>query len=192
MPRGISKNPELTRQRKSAALSGEKNPFFGKKHSEHTKNKIREKLKGKKAPWVSESNKDREYSEDTRKKRSLVMKDNLKKLWSSEKHKERMAGENNPAWIKDRTKVKVSDNRRDDSKYKTWRQEVYKRDRWQCKIRNKECKGGIEAHHILTWKDHPELRYQINNGITLCHAHHPKRRSEEKRLSPYFKELLAR
>lgn len=59
------------------------------------------------------------------------------------------------------------------------------------KINNKDCEGKLEAHHILSWKDYPELRYDINNGITLCHAHHPKKRAEEKRLSPYFMELVS-
>ena len=30
-----------------------------------------------------------------------------------------------------------------------------------------------------------------NNGITLCFAHHPRKRAEEKRLSPYFMELVS-
>lgn len=53
------------------------------------------------------------------------------------------------------------------------------------------CKGRLEAHHILSWKDYPELRYDINNGITLCHAHHPRKRDEEAELSPYFQSLVA-
>ena len=36
----------------------------------------------------------------------------------------------------------------------------------------------------------PELRYQVNNGITLCQAHHPLKRAEEKRLIPFFNGLL--
>lgn len=36
----------------------------------------------------------------------------------------------------------------------------------------------------------PELRHDINNGITLCHFHHPRKREDEINLSPYFKELV--
>lgn len=58
-------------------------------------------------------------------------------------------------------------------------------------IENKDCKGRLEAHHILNWMDYPELRYEINNGITLCHAHHPRGRAKEKQLSPFYQELVA-
>jgi len=60
------------------------------------------------------------------------------------------------------------------------------RDGWKCKIANADCDGKIEAHHILSWRDYPELRYQPNNGITLCHAHHPRKRVDEAKLLPYF------
>lgn len=47
------------------------------------------------------------------------------------------------------------------------------------------------VHHILGFKEHPELRYDINNGITLCHFHHPRKKEEEKRLIPTFMELVS-
>jgi NUMOD3 motif-containing protein len=57
--------------------------------------------------------------------------------------------------------------------------------------RKKMSLGRLEAHHILNWREYPELRYDINNGITLCHAHHPRKRAEEKRMVSYFTELLS-
>lgn len=48
----------------------------------------------------------------------------------------------------------------------------------------------IEAHHILGWEEYPKLRYEVNNGITLCRAHHPRKRAEEKKLVPYFMGLI--
>lgn len=95
-------------------------------------------------------------------------------------------------WIKDRNLVVGINNRAfHDPESKQWRRSVLERDGFRCKISNEDCLGKIEAHHILGWKSHPELRYQINNGITLCHFHHPRRREDEKRLTPYFKELVA-
>lgn len=100
-------------------------------------------------------------------------------------------GVNNHRWIKDRTKIKQYWTERNNPEYKQWRTAVWLRDNFTCKIANPDCKGRIEAHHILGWSSHPELRYQTNNGITLCHAHHPRKRAEEKRLAPAFQALVS-
>ena len=84
---------------------------------------------------------------------------------------------------------KVSERRNGTAEYR-WKKEIKKRDGYKCKMNNKECKGVLEAHHILAWRDYPDLRYDINNGITLCKFHHPLKYSEEKRLSPYFSSLI--
>jgi hypothetical protein len=161
----------------------------GKSPSQETKDKISAKLKGQKAPWVAKSNASRTYSDATKQKRSQV----AKSLWSSasfRKMHESKTRENNPAWIKDRSKVKSYNNRRDDANYVIWRKEVYERDGFKCRIANSDCKGRIEAHHILSWREHPDLRYQLNNGITLCHRHHPHFRRETAELSDYFQQLI--
>ena len=100
------------------------------------------------------------------------------------------AGENHYKWKSDRTTL-VKRQERNDMAYKEWRRQVWLRDNFKCKIGNPDCKGRLEAHHILGWSQYPELRYEINNGITLCHAHHPLKRSEEAELSPYFQQLVA-
>lgn len=101
------------------------------------------------------------------------------------------SGVNHFRYMVDRNQLKKSERKDHDSRYKEWMLEVKNRDGWKCKISNIDCKGHLEAHHILTWREYPELRYDINNGITLCQAHHPRKRAEEKRLSPYFKELVS-
>ena len=100
-------------------------------------------------------------------------------------------GEKHGNYIKDRTKLVTSEKKHLDTKYREWMFSVKKRDGWKCRIINADCKGRLESHHILNWKEYPELRYEINNGITLCHAHHPRGRKNEARLSPYFKKLVA-
>ena len=65
------------------------------------------------------------------------------------------------------------------------------RDGWSCRIADNNCNGKLEAHHILPWRDFVELRYQINNGITLCHFHHPRKREDVEKLSPYFQSMVA-
>ena len=76
-------------------------------------------------------------------------------------------------------------------KYKKWRKAVFTRDDFTCRIGGKDCDTYVEAHHIYPWRDYPELRYRVNNGITLCRAHHPRKRAEEKALVPFFLELVA-
>jgi hypothetical protein len=100
-----------------------------------------------------------------------------------------MIGRENPRWIEDRTKL-IKKQERNDSAYKEWRYQVFKRDRHKCKINNKDCNLKVVAHHILSWKDYPELRYEVNNGITLCQYHHPRKKIDEQRLISTLKELI--
>lgn len=115
-----------------------------------------------------------------------------KKLTDQHKRKISIAhtGEKHWNWIEDRTQLK-KDEYRNCSAHREWSRQIKNRDGWRCKISNGSCSGRVEAHHILNWKDYSELRYELNNGITLCHAHHPRKRAEEKRLSPYFQDLVS-
>ena len=102
-----------------------------------------------------------------------------------------MQKEKHPNWIADRSKLVKSEKKHLDGRYREWMFGVKIRDHYKCKINNSDCKGRLESHHILNWEDYPELRYEINNGITLCHAHHPRGRAEEKRLSSYLQSLVS-
>lgn len=102
-------------------------------------------------------------------------------------------GEKNHRWVTDRTKLQhYNDDAKDRRSYAyhAWRKDVRLRDDFKCKIANPDCAGRIEVHHILGWAEHPELRYSLNNGITLCHFHHPTKRNDEIKLSPYFQGLV--
>lgn len=77
------------------------------------------------------------------------------------------------------------------SAYMYWMRAVKNRDGWKCQIKNEDCSGRLESHHILNWEDYPKLRYELNNGITLCVAHHPRGRAKEKRMVSTFMELLS-
>ena len=101
-------------------------------------------------------------------------------------------GENHYLFIKDRTLLKDDSKERGGQLHREWSRNVKNRDGWKCRIFNHQCSGRIEAHHILGWRDYPELRYEVNNGITLCHFHHPRKRNDEVRLSPYFSSLIAK
>ena len=93
-------------------------------------------------------------------------------------------------YIEDRSKV-LTRGHPFTAEYIAWRTSVFQRDGYKCRMGQGDCGNYVEAHHILTYKDYPELRYQINNGITLCRSHHPRKREEVKRLEPIFKALVS-
>lgn len=62
-----------------------------------------------------------------------------------------------------------NDSIRKSWEYKQWRQDVYKRDGFVCQkcgASGKDAK--LNAHHILNFSNHEELRFDVSNGITLC------------------------
>ena len=67
---------------------------------------------------------------------------------------------------------------RQSNEFKIWRLEVFKRDNWtcqKCKVRSKKNQYiRIEAHHRKPFAIFPELRFNIDNGITLCKKCHDK------------------
>jgi len=142
----------------------------GKHHTLKTKELLRNANLGKK------------QSLETIGKRAFQMRGEKNPLY-------RKMGELHPKWIKDRNLLKKEFGRRS-SAYKNWKKQIEKRDNSKCRIDNQECKGRIESHHIFNWIDYPELRFIINNGITLCHFHHPRKWEEEKRMIPIFQELI--
>jgi hypothetical protein len=187
MPRGIFKNPKERNEKISKACRGIK-------RSNETKRKISQSLKGNKRGVGSKHT--NEWKERLREKMkgnqfAKGYKNVLGKHWKVKgiPYWKGKTKELSPRWIKDRTKLK-KDNERNDPTYQEWRLNVWKRDNFKCKINNEDCNGKIIAHHILSWRKYPELRYNINNGITLCQAHHPRKRAKEKRLIPMFQELV--
>lgn len=59
--------------------------------------------------------------------------------------------------------------------YKNWQNEVFKRDDYTCQCCGK--RGGVlHAHHLESFSDNPDLRFDISNGITLCeNCHSPNK-----------------
>jgi hypothetical protein len=105
--------------------------------------------------------------------------------------KQKMSGQNHWRWTEDRSEVDLNKRRWCTKECIEWREPVFLRDGHKCKIANEDCCADVEAHHILSWREYPELRFNINNGITLCRTHHPRKRSEEKRLVSEFQNLVS-
>lgn len=61
--------------------------------------------------------------------------------------------------------------------YKNWRRSVFIRDEFTCQKCNQK-NIYIQAHHIMPYAKFPELRFDINNGATLCkNCHKEEHRS---------------
>lgn len=77
-------------------------------------------------------------------------------------------GNKNPKWKGGITATYM--RIRNSTEYKKWRMKVYQRDRFSCVIcgyRSKKPKD-IRADHIKPFSLYPELRFDVNNGRTLC------------------------
>jgi len=56
---------------------------------------------------------------------------------------------------------------------KVWADSVKKRDKYRCQKPVCRSRNGImHAHHIKNYADNPELRFEIDNGVTLCERCH--------------------
>ena len=88
---------------------------------------------------------------------------------SREETSERMKGSGSIFW-KGGINGK-NDTLRHRREYKQWRTLVYQRDGYTCQCCGSHG-GRLNAHHINQFADYPELRYELNNGITLCEDCH--------------------
>lgn len=57
------------------------------------------------------------------------------------------------------------------AEYKEWRKAVFIRDGFTCQLCGK-VGGTLNAHHIKPYARYPELRFVVDNGITLCQSCH--------------------
>lgn len=143
--------------------------------SEEHKRKIGLKHKGK------------TISEETRKKIGSAGKGRT--AWNKG-IKGLLAGDKNPNWVSDRSKLKKF-NRQVGGAHSEWVNTCKIRDDKKCKLRGKECSGRLEVHHIFRFSEYPERRYDITNGITLCHFHHPRKKQDEERMRDTFIKLIS-
>ena len=139
------RNSELQRQKTREANKGNKHSL-GYKHTEAAKKKIGEASKGNKYRLGKYP------SKETRIKMGNSHRGNKSPHWK---------GGINP----------INDTIRHSIEMRLWREAVLSRDNWICqKCGNRG--GELRAHHIFNFADHPELRFAIDNGITLCVEHH--------------------
>ena len=84
-------------------------------------------------------------------------------------------GEKSGKWITDRSKLKgsIAHQIRESTEGKAWKKMVLARD---CYICNDCITMGLEvqAHHLFSFVKWEELRFDLDNGVTLCEECHDK------------------
>lgn len=91
------------------------------------------------------------------------------------------AEQNNHFW--DGGKTKKSEFVRFTKEYKEWRKNIFERDDYTCKMCGKRGYR-LNADHIKPQSKFPELRFNLNNGRTLCVDCHRQTNTWGFRLNP--------
>jgi len=107
--------------------------------------------------------------------------------WNKGKIYEAILGENHPNWKGGVTDI--NKKIRHSIEYNIWRKAVYARDNWTCQHCKVKQRFPV-AHHIKTFKDYPELRFDVDNGLTLCRSCHKKVHTEIGCKTKFTKRLL--
>lgn len=83
-------------------------------------------------------------------------------------------GKNNPNWkggIRS-----IHGQIRASEEYIEWRNKVYERDNYACQCCGDATGGNLAAHHIKNFSNNEDLRFDVDNGITLCDlCHNPNK-----------------
>ena len=141
----------------------------GHKHSEKTKRKMSKSFKGR-IPWNKGKKGVQICSEETRKKmgnaqRGKITSEETKRKLSEGKRGDEK-GSNWKGGITPQNKTI-----RHSIEYRLWREAVFARDNWVCQ-KSGERGGKLHPHHIHNFADYPELRFAIDNGVTLSEKEH--------------------
>lgn len=168
------RHSEEVKIKMSENRKGNGNSFYGKTHSNETKEKLRLANTGKKASEesrkkMSEVGKGKKRSEETKRKMSVARAKQapptLGRNWSQEQ-KIKLSGENHWNW---RGGISTENEKaRHSLEGKLWKDSVKNRDGNCCQKCGVTKVRSLTAHHILNFSSHIELRFAIDNGITFC------------------------
>jgi 5-methylcytosine-specific restriction endonuclease McrA len=129
--------------------------FKGRTHSEESKQKMSAALKG-----LPSAMKGKNHSLETKQKISNILRVNSKKGIESKTYKH--------------GKTQQLHGDRFTKEYKRWRFDVMIRDKFVCQKCGCCIKKELTAHHIKQFSKFPELRFDVDNGLTVCKGCHKK------------------
>jgi hypothetical protein len=157
--------------------TGERNAFYGKKHTLEARQRMSEAKKGKNKQLV-----EKEYIRCTE---CGILKH--RDLFQDKKRKKAHLDGSVYEWISKYAKCKSciakiygipKKMERMTPEYFSWREAVLNRDRFTCRECNKKGRQ-LEVHHIWMESKVPFLKYEVWNGITLCQKCHRKIKGKE-------------
>ncbi len=183
---------KLSSETKKRTTTGEKNPFYGKKHTEETKRKISKSNTGKGHPHTKEH---KEYMSNLMKEKfSDKEKTPFYGKEHTEEYKKKMSealkGRNNPMYGKCGDQAGNWQGGKSFEPYspdfnKQLKQQIYERDNYTCQ--NPNCDGNhkkLHVHHI----DYDKKNNNPENLTTLCNSCHSKTNGKKKR--EYYTEFF--
>jgi len=149
--KGKPKSEEWKRKASLAKLGKKRAPF-----SDEWKKKISESMKA--SGWFPPSSIGRKHSEETKRK----IGSGIKAFYGDD-------------YVRKTPTLHLI---RTSTEYKCWRKAVFERDNYTCQICGVRSGRGIKvtlnADHIKRFAEHPELRFDVDNGRTLCEGCHRK------------------
>jgi len=198
MPKGVYKHKPLSVIHKKRISEGNK----GRIVSNQTRNKISKATTGKIVSQLTRdkqsiAHKGKPLSEKHKNSIGRAIKGNkkliesLKRVWENPKYRQHMSevhkgqhnspitefqkgrkglkGKDSPSWIDGRTpEHKII---RASIEFRLWREAVFARDNYTCQKYG--TRGGkLHPHHIKNFSKYPNLRFAIDNGLTLSEKAH--------------------
>ncbi|MFA5351587.1 MAG: NUMOD3 domain-containing DNA-binding protein [Candidatus Omnitrophota bacterium] len=171
MPKGIYKHKSHSEKTKKKISKNNTRYWLGKKLSVEHKKKLKMHHRGmlgknhtKEAKLkISKARKGAKFSKEHLAKLSLSHI-GIKSYWKGKKRPE-ISKSFHWQWKGGITPIAKAV--RNSLEYKLWREAIFKRDNYTCQICGKRG-GDMRANHIKKFADYPELRFDLNNGITIC------------------------
>jgi len=176
----IKGNVAWTKTHGNPNVIGEKNPM----KSDLNKKKVSEKMKGNKNNFGNKA------SEETNKKRSIALKGKKLSKEHIQKLKEvkRKKGKDCHNWKGGLTSINKTI--RNSVEFRQWRKSVFENDNFVCQMCKKRG-GKLNAHHLKSFSEYPNNRFDIHNGITLCQeCHFRLHRKPKEDLRTAFVDVL--
>ncbi len=140
---------------KRGAKKGRPSTFKGRKHTEAYKKLSSDKRKGKPSKMKG-------------KKHTIEARLNMSKAARARGIKGKDCHLYKDGKVLERRGIRFS------LEYKRWRFDVFARDRFTCQDCGDNKGGNLNAHHKKSFADFPELRFSLDNGISLCETCHEK------------------